>query len=230
MTPAAAAPPAGTPAAARAPGSPSPSQTPFEPSLTLGPRVVEGVHRHVREHVEVGLGTRAREHVLEGRAEVLEVDGPVGHEQELGERELALAEDPEGAGHGLAAVALLDDGRGQRVIAGLAVGPEARRTPGITSGKSGESSSCSRSPMKKSSCRGLPDDGRGVDRVAPVREWLDLEDRVVVAQRVVAVVVAEGALGPAQLGGTRPTSANSAVATSGCGPGPGARAAGARRR
>ena len=48
----------------------------------------------------------------------------VGHEQELGQRQLTLAQDAERARHRLARVALLHDGGGQRVVAGLAVGPQ----------------------------------------------------------------------------------------------------------
>ena len=77
-------------------------------------------------------------------------------QQELRQRELPLAEDAERARHRLAPVALAHDGGGERVIAGLAVRTRGARTAGITSGKSGDSSSCSRSPMKKSSWRGLP--------------------------------------------------------------------------
>ena len=52
--------------------------------------------------------------------------------------------------------------------------------------------------MKKSSCRGLPTTVAG--KIASRRRAIcrDLEDRVVVLQRVVAVVVAERALGPAR--------------------------------
>ena len=83
--------------------------------------------------------------------------------------------------------------------------------------------------MKKSSCRGLPTTVAGIDRVAAVRERSHVEDRVVVPQRVVAVVIAERALrAGARRGGTSPISANSASATSGCGPGAVARASAAR--
>ena len=67
---------------------------------------------------------RARQDVLERRPEVLHVNVLIGDEQELGQRQLPFAEDPERARHRLAAVALLDDRRGQRVIAGLAVRPQ----------------------------------------------------------------------------------------------------------
>ena len=89
-----------------------------------GPGVVQRVHRQVREHVEVGLDARPRQDVLERRLEVAHVHGAVGHQQELRQRQLALAEDAERARHRLARVALLHDGRGQRVVAGLAVGPQ----------------------------------------------------------------------------------------------------------
>ena len=51
--------------------------------------------------------------------------------------------------------------------------------------------------MKKSSCRGLPTTVAGIDRVGAVRDAADLEDRVVVLQRVVAVVIAKRPFGPA---------------------------------
>ena len=67
---------------------------------------------------------RAREQVFERRAEVLQIDRLVGGKQELRQRQLAFAEDPEGAGHRLARVAIADDRRGERVVAGLAVRPQ----------------------------------------------------------------------------------------------------------
>ena len=53
--------------------------------------------------------------------------------------------------------------------------------------------------MKKSSCRGLPTTVAGKMASCAMRDPLDLKDRVVVLQRVVAVVIAERALGPPQL-------------------------------
>ena len=54
------------------------------------------------------------------------------------------------------------------------------------------------------------DDRRGEHRVTPVRERADREDRVVVLQRVVAVVIAEWTLGATHVRRTSPMSANSA--------------------
>ena len=162
------------------------------------PGVVERIHRQIREHVEIGLDVRAREDVLERRAEVLHVHVTVGHEQELGERELPFAEDPERAGHRLALVALLDDGRGERVIAGLAVRPEPldrrhhqreQRRQQLLQEIADEEVLLAR----------LADDGRRKDRIVAMRDALHLEHRVVVLQRVVAVVIAERPLGTPQL-------------------------------
>ncbi len=47
--------------------------------------------------------------------------------------------------------------------------------------------------MKKSSCRGFPDHRRREDRVAPVQQGATAEDRIVVLERVVPVVIAERA-------------------------------------
>ena len=80
-------------------GSPRPSHTPFEPSLTSAPCSRACPSRDWRTR-RVGLGSRARQHVLEGGAEIEQVHGPVGDEQELGQRQLPLAEDPERARHG----------------------------------------------------------------------------------------------------------------------------------
>ena len=49
---------------------------------------------------------RARQHVLERGAEVLQIDRLVGDQQELRQRQLAFAEDPERAGHRFARVAI----------------------------------------------------------------------------------------------------------------------------
>ena len=134
-----------------------------------GARVVEGVHRQVREDVEVGLGVGAREDVLEGRPEVAQVHRPVGHEQELGERELALAQDAEGRGHGLALVALLDHRRGQRVVAGLAVGPEAR-TAGHHQREERREQLLEEVADEEVLLPRLAHHGGGVDRVAPAAQ------------------------------------------------------------
>ena len=123
---------------------------------------------------------------------------PVGEQQELGERELALAEDAERRGHRLALVALADHGRGERVVAGLAVGPEVddarhhereERREQLLQQVADEEVLLAR----------LADDRRRVDRVlAAGRAPSTSEHRVVVAQRVVAVVVAERPFRPAQ--------------------------------
>ncbi len=55
-------------------GSPRPSQTPFEPSFTFGPGVVQGVHREVGEDVEIGLRVRALQQMLQRRPEVAQID------------------------------------------------------------------------------------------------------------------------------------------------------------
>ena len=126
----------------------------------------------------------------------LQVHVPVGHEQELGERQLPFAEDPERAGHRLARVALLDDRRGQRVIAGLAVRPEPldRRHH-------------QREQRRQQLLQQIADeeillprlaDDRRRDRSRRARCAIrcTCEHRVVVLQRVVAVVIAERPFGP----------------------------------
>ena len=62
--------------------------------------------------------------MFERLSKIAHVDVPIRDEQELRQRELPFAEDPERAGHRLALVALLDDGGRERVVAGLAVRPE----------------------------------------------------------------------------------------------------------
>ena len=74
--------------------------------------------------------------------------------------------------------------------------------------------------MKKSSCRGLPTTVAGKIASRRCAICLDVEHRVVVLQRVVAVVIAERSFGPPHVRrDTSPISANSALAMSGCGPG-----------
>ena len=111
-------------------------------------------------------GVRARTCVERG-AEVPQVDVAIGHAAGTWS---ATAAPRRGCGtrspSPRAGSARLHDRGGERVVAGLAVRPQ-RRTAGITSGNSGDSSSCSRSPMKKSSWRGLPTTVAGIDRVAP---------------------------------------------------------------
>ena len=65
----------------------------------------------------------------------------------------------------------------------------------MTSGKSGDSSSCSRSPMKKSSCRGLPTTVAGKIASARCAIRCTSNTGIVVLQRVVAVVIAERPFG-----------------------------------
>jgi hypothetical protein len=138
---------------------------------------------------------RAREHVLEGCAEVAQVHRPVRDQEELGERELALAEDAEGRGHGLALVALLHDSRGERVVTGLSVRPQVHH-PRHHEGEQGRKQLLEQVAEVEVLLPRLAHDGGRVDRIASMAEVRDLEHRVVVPQRVVAVVVAEGALGP----------------------------------
>ena len=92
--------------------------------------------------------------------------------------------------HRLAPVALPHDRRGQRVIAGLAVRPQ----PAHRRHHQREQRRQQRLQQVADEEVLLPrlaDDGGRIDRVAPPGEPLDLEHRVVVLQRVVAVVIAE---------------------------------------
>ncbi len=132
----------------------------------------------------------------------MKVHGAVGDEQELGERELAFAQDAEGRGHGFALVAFLHHRRGQGVIARLAVGPQAQHAWHHEGEERGEQLLQEVADVEVL-LPGLAHDGRGIDRVLAAAEVRDPEDRVVVAQRVVAVVVAEGSLGPALAGQNR---------------------------
>jgi len=91
-------------------GLPDAEEDALAPLVQLGPRVVECVHREVREDEEVGAEVCALEDVREERAEVMQVDVRVHEHEELRERELALTEDPEGALHRLALVPLFDSG------------------------------------------------------------------------------------------------------------------------
>ena len=105
-----------------------------------------------------------------------------------------FAEDAEGAGHGLARVALLDDGRGQRVVAGLAVGPQLLHRRHHQREERRQQLLQQVADVEVLLPR-LADHRRRVDRVAAVGDGVDAEHRVVVPQRVVAVVVAERPFG-----------------------------------
>src|SRR5256714_10171165 len=96
----------------------------FASAVDRAARVVERVHRDVREDEEVAFGPEAREDVLEEYGEVSEVLRRVGEDEELREREVALAEYAEGRDERLARVALAHDRRAARVESGLAVSPE----------------------------------------------------------------------------------------------------------
>ena len=163
-----------------------------------------------------------------------QVDVAVGDEQELGAATAALrrgcgtrSPSPRAGSARARPPRPASDSRSRRTTT-------AARTAGITSGNSGDSSSCSRSPMKKSSWRGLPTTVAGIDRVAPMRQPLDVEDRVVVLQRVVAVVIAERPFRPAHVRRARARSARTRRwrrADAGRGPATsGSRCAGDQRR
>ena len=128
--------------------------------------------------------------MLERRPEVLQVDSLIGHQEELRQRQLPFAEDPKGAGHRFARVALLHDGGGQRVITRFAVGPELldgrhdhwkQRRQQFLQQIADEEVLLSR----------LPDHGGRKDGVVPPGDTLHVKNRIVVLQRVIAVVVAE---------------------------------------
>jgi hypothetical protein len=108
--------------------------------------------------------------------EVAQVDGAVGRDQELGQRELALAEDAERARSSPRACSARARPRPRARGSRSRRSSRGRRHAGITTGKSGESSSWRKSPMKKSSWRGLPTTVAGhTDRVAAVTERLDVK-------------------------------------------------------
>ena len=186
----------------------------------LRPRVVERVHREVGEDVEVGLGMRPLQHVLEGGAEVEQVHRPVGEEQELGEGQLPLAQDPERAGHRLAAVALLHDRGGQRVIA-----RSRRTTTGARRPASPAGTAATGAPAGSRRCRSPPGAAcRRRSRDRSRRGGARRRRSRTPGSRAGASSSRSGRRtglrGGATPGGTLPTRANSASAINGCGPGP----------
>src|SRR5437588_198787 len=144
-------------------------------------RVVERVHRDVREDEEVAFGPEAREDVLEEYGEVAQVLRRVGEDEELRERELAFAEYAEGRRNRLARVALAHDRGTERVESGLAVSPEVaharhheweERREKFLQVVADEEIFLPR----------LADDGRGVDRILSMKDGLDVEDGIVVSE------------------------------------------------
>jgi hypothetical protein len=133
---------------------------------------------------------RAREQVLQRGAEVFQVDGLVRRDEELRQRELTLAEDPERRRHRFARVAVAHDGTGERVIAGLAVRPQIPHAWHDEREQRRQELLQEVADVEVLLSRLANDRGR-VDRVPAPGELSDMEDRVVVAQRVIAVVIAE---------------------------------------
>ena len=204
---------------------PDAQQDPLAALVHGRPRVVEGVHGEVGDDEQVGLEARPGEHVLQHLAEVPQLDaGSVEDDQELGQRQLppVLAEDAEGELHRLAGVALLDEDARQAVVPGLAVAPDPLDRRHDEAGQRLHQLLDVVAEVEVL-LRRLADDGGGEDGAAPVVDVPDLEEGVVVAQRVVPEMVAERPLGQAAVcGGTLPVMANSASASRGSGP-PGSR-------
>ena len=109
-----------------------------------------------------------------------------------------LAQDAKGEFHGLAWIALFDDDSRQRVIAGLAVAPH-----GLDRGHyqlaQGRHELLDVGAEEHVFLWRLADNGGREDGVFAVIEALGLEYRVVVLQRVIAVVIAERPLGLAHV-------------------------------
>ncbi len=140
--------------------------------------------------------------MLEGGAKIPKVDRSISHEKELGQPELALAEHPEGRLHRLAAIALAHDRGGEGMVAGLAVGPQVldRRHD---HGEQRREQLLEQVADVKVLLTRLSHDRRRYDRVASAAQRFNLEHRIIVAQRVASIVVAERSLGPTHTGRDR---------------------------
>src|ERR1044071_1621662 len=145
-------------------------------------------------HVELRDFKTTLEHVLARRLEVAQFHVAVGDEQELGERQLPFAQDAERARHRLPRIALLHHRGAQRVVAGLAIGPQLLHR-GHHQRKERRQQLLQQIADEEVLLPRLPHHRRRIDRVPAVRHALHREHRVVVRQRVVAVVVAEGPFG-----------------------------------
>ena len=109
--------------------------------------------------------------MLERCPEVLHINVLVGDEKEFPQRELTLAENAERARHGFAPVPLLDDRRGQRVIAGLAVRPEPLDS-GHHEREERRQQLLQQIADEEVLLPWLADDGGRIDRVGPMRDPL----------------------------------------------------------
>ncbi len=131
--------------------------------------------------------------MLQRLAEVREIDVAIGDQQKLRQRQLPFTEDAKGAGHRLSPVPLLHDRRGEGMVTSLPVRPEA------SDGRHDQRKERREQLLEQVSDEEiflprLTNHRSREDGVASVGQTLHLEDRIVVLQRVVAVVIAERAL------------------------------------
>ena len=121
-----------------------------------------------------------------------DIDIAVGDDEEFGQGQLPFAEDPQAAGKGLTRIAIGDPGGGQTVKTGFAEGLQLLH-PFHDQGKERGEQVLEKIADKKILLPGSADNGGRIDGLVAVIEMADLEDRIVMLQGVVAVMVAKGA-------------------------------------
>src|SRR6185503_10573448 len=79
----------------------------------LSTRVIERIHRNIRENKQILFRNESREHVLKQSGKVMEIELGVGKEKKFCERQLSLAQNTKPGDHRLTPIALTDHCRAQ---------------------------------------------------------------------------------------------------------------------
>ena len=131
------------------------------------------------------------QYLFEQPFEVAQIGGPVRQDQKFGQGELSFSEDAEGVGQGFPAVTFPDHRRGEGMEAGFRVGPQVPHPRHGHREGGGEEALQKLSQVVILLFR-LADDGGRIDGILPVMDLFDVENREIMGQGVIAVMVAEG--------------------------------------
>ena len=139
------------------------------------------------------------QHMLPELGEVCHVQGTIGHDQELGQRELPLAQNPQAGGKGLSGVTVADPCCCQAVETGLSKGLQLVDSV-HDKGKQGRQQFLQEITDKIIFLFGAANHGGRIDGIVTMVEMGRLENRVVMGQGVITVMVAERPFRPSQSG------------------------------